>query len=153
MSLRPALLTSLLAALAGCGTGPDEERIFGTYSLVSVEGNSLPYLDQSDPNCDIFISEGELRLVVNGTYGLEFSGLLDCSRSGGPADGSIGRFYSGRFSRNGSTLGFEVHIQGFGDLQFSGTAGSGEAEVAVPPIPPQTGPVLSLQFQLSPGAP
>ena len=149
MSPRLALFTSLLAALAGCGTGPDEERIFGTYSLISVEGTSVPYLDSSDPNCDIFISEGELRLVLNGTFGLEFSGPLDCRRSGGPADGSIGRFYIGRFTRNGSALGFEVHIQGFGDLQFSGTVGSGEAEVTVPPIPPASGPELTLRFQLA----
>jgi hypothetical protein len=150
MATRLVLLASVLAAIAGCGTGPDEEPIFGNYSLVTVEGNPVPYLDSSDPNCDIFISAGELRLVLNGTYGLEFSGPLDCSRSGGPADGSIGRFYTGRFTRSGSRLGFEVHIQGFGDIQFSGTAGSGEAEVTVPPIPPASGPELTLRFQLAP---
>jgi hypothetical protein len=150
MITRLVLFTSVLSVIAGCGTGPDEERIFGTYSLVAVDGNPVPYLDPSDPNCDIFISEGELRLRLNGTYSLEFSGPLDCSRSGGPTDQTIGRFYNGQFTRSGSTLGFEAHIQGFGDIQISGSAGSGAAEVLAPPIPPGTGPNLNLGFQLVP---
>jgi hypothetical protein len=145
--LRLALLTSLLAALAGCGTGPDDERVFGVYSLVAVEGSALPYLQSSDPDCEVFISEGELRLLLNGTYALEFSGPYSCT---GADPGTLGRVYNGRFSQSGNTLDFEAHVQGFGDLQFSGTAGSGEAEVTVPPIPPGEGPDLALQFAIVP---
>ena len=149
MATRLVLFASVLAAIAGCGTGPDDERIFGTYTLVAVDGSPVPYLT-SDPNCDVFISEGELRLLLNGTYSLEFSGPYDCTRSGGPDGGTIGRFYNGQFTRSGSTLGFEAHIQGFGDIQFSGSAGSGAAEVTAPPIPPGGGPDLTLGFQLAP---
>ena len=83
MATRLVLFASVLAAMAGCGTGPDEEPIFGTYSLVSVEGNPVPYLDPSDPNCDIFISEGGLRLVLNGHTVWSFPGRSTAAAAAG----------------------------------------------------------------------
>jgi hypothetical protein len=118
--------------------------------LVGVDGNPLPYLTTSDPNCDVFIAGGELALNQAGTYTLRFAGPYDCSRSGGPSGDSIGRHYVGTFSESDGTLQFESPLQGGGTLQFTGTSNPLEATVTVPPIPPQTGPDLRLQFAIDP---
>jgi hypothetical protein len=144
--IRRLLLFIWVLACLSCGTEPGDESVIGTYTLVAVEGSALPYLDSSDPNCDVFISEGELRLMFRG-YSLEFSGPDECGGDG--QQGTRGRVYNGPFSQSGNTLVFEAHVPGNGTLQFSGTAGSGEAEVTVPPIPPQTGPNLAMSFQLA----
>jgi len=130
--------------LLGCGSEPDDE-IFGTYTLVGVEGSALPYLVSSDPECDLLISQGELTLVQGGTYTLEFSGPDDCTKSGGGIS-TLGRFYTGSFTQAGNEVTFEAEIQGAGTLVFSGTANPLEVFVTVPPIPPATGPDLRLQF-------
>jgi len=135
----------LLALVLGCGSEPDE-RIFGTFVLVGVEGHALPYLQTSDANCDVFISEGELILHEDGTYDLQFSGPLDCSRSGGPSDQDIGRVYAGTATQSGGALHFEMPVQGSVNVDFSGTVNPLEAIVTVPPIPPATGVDLRLQF-------
>ena len=142
-----ALLAGVLL-VAGCGSEPDD-RIFGTYVLVGVEGQPLPYLATSDANCDVFIAEGELTLNESGTYALEFFGPYDCSRSGGPSGESIGRFYTGSFTQSEGALQFEAQIQGGPVVEFSGTANPLEARVTVPVLPPPTGPDLELQFAVA----
>jgi hypothetical protein len=137
-------LIGLLLLLA-CGSEPDE-RIFGTYVLVSVEGSPLPYLATSDADCDVYLAEGELTLNEAGTYALEFFGPYDCSRGGGPSGESIGRFYTGSFTQSEGTLQFETQVEGGALVEFSGTANPLEARVTVPVLPPQTGPDLELQF-------
>lgn len=138
---------SIVLLILGCGSEPDDE-ITGTYTLVGVEGNSLPYLESSDAECDQFISDGELALLPGGSYGLEFSGPRDCSRGGGQPS-TLGRLYSG--SRSGTNaIAYEAEIQGSTTLHFTGTANPLEAFVTVPPIPPQTGPDLTLQFAIVP---
>ena len=134
--------------LLGCGSEPDD-RIFGTYSLVGVEGNPLPYLATSDADCDVYIAGGELTLNEAGTYTLDFSGPVDCSRSGGPSDQSVGREYVGTFTQANGVLGFQAQRRGGGTFDFSGTVNPLEARVTVPPIPPQTGPDLELQFAVT----
>lgn len=148
MSLfRSALLPVVLVLILGCGSEPNDE-ITGTYTLVGVEGSPLPYLERSDAECDEFISEGELVLRPGSTYSLNFSGPYDCSRGGGQT-GTMGRLYSGPFARSGTnTIAYEVDIQGAGTFHFTGTANPLEAFVTVPPIPPQTGPDLTLQFAI-----
>jgi len=148
MSTRLRILATLLL-ISGCGSEP-EDRVFGTYALVGVEGNSLPHLLTSDADCDVFVAEGELTLNEAGTFALEFLGPLDCSRSGGPADQSIGRTYSGTFTQSQGSLQFESPLQGGGTIEFSGTANPLEAAVTVPPVPPQTGPDITLQFAVVP---
>ena len=148
MSTRLKILASLLL-ISACGSEPDD-RLFGTYALVGVDGNSLPYLLTSDADCDLFIAEGELTLNEAGTFELEFLGPYDCSKSGGPADQSIGRVYSGTFTQSQGSLEFASPLQGGGTLEFSGTANPLEAAVTVPPAPPQTGPDLTLQFAVVP---
>jgi hypothetical protein len=133
-----------LVLLLGCGSEPDE-RIFGTYSLVGVEGQPLPFLAFSDAECDEFISEGELTLAETGTYNLEFSGPYDCSRGAGQT-GTQGRLYTGTFSQDGGQLEFQAQVQGGPTIVFTGTANPLEARVTVPVLPPQTGPDLELQF-------
>ncbi len=145
---RAAWIALLACTLSSCGNEPDD-RIFGTYVLVGVEGNPLPYLATSDADCDVFIDEGELTLNEAGTYGLEFAGPYDCTRSGGPSGDSIGRVYSGTFTQSQGTLQFEAQVQGGPTLEFSGTANPLEARVTVPVLPPQTGPDLELQFAVS----
>jgi hypothetical protein len=155
MSLRPLPLEFLkrawhlagLMLVIGCGSEPDE--VFGTFTLVGVEGGALPYLEWSDAECDQFISEGELTLDPAGTYNLEFSGPYDCTRGGGQT-GTMGRFYTGTVSQTDGELLFEVNLQGAGTVLFSGTANPAAATATVPPIPPQTGPDLSLQFEMVP---
>lgn len=143
------LLTWIALGLAtGCGSENNDE-VFGIYSLVGVEGSPLPYLERSDAECDQFIDLGELRLFEQGTYSLEFTGTLDCTRGGGQFQ-TIGRLYSGTFTQQAGELTFEVEIQGFGTLQFSGSANPVEAFVTVPPFPPATGPDLRLQFAVVP---
>jgi hypothetical protein len=138
-----------LLLLLGCGSEPDD-RIFGTYVLVGVDGNPLPYLATSDADCDVYIAEGELTLNQAGTYALEFFGPYDCSRSGGPSDQSIGRVYNGTFTESGGNLQFTGPLQGGGTLAFTGRVNPLEATVTVPPIPPATGPNLGLQFAVQP---
>jgi hypothetical protein len=137
-----------LLLFVGCGSEPDD-RIFGTYVLVGVEGETLPYLAFSDAECDEFISEGELTLAETGTYNLEFSGAYDCSRGGGQT-GTQGRLYTGTFTQDGGQLQFEAQVQGGPTVEFSGTANPLEARVTVPVLPPQTGPDLELQFAVTP---
>jgi hypothetical protein len=147
MPSRLVLSAALLGALLGCGTGPDDESVFGTYSLVAVEGSTLPFLDTSDPNCEVSISQGELRLLVSGTFSLEFSGPYDCV---GGQTGTLGRVYNGAFTRTSSTVAFESVIPGEGTLHFAGTVGPGTVEMIVPPIPPTTGADLTLGFEIVP---
>lgn len=144
---RLLLWSSLVTLVLGCGTEPDDKTVYGTYALVAVEGSPVPYLDPTDPDCDVYITQGELRLLFTGTYDLQFSGPYQCT---GGQNGTLGRLYSGPFTTTGSTLAFTAEIQGFGPLQFSGTAGLGTVEVTVPPIPPTTGPDLTLGFQINP---
>ena len=133
--------------ILGCGSEPNNE-ITGTYRLVGVDANPLPYLESSDADCDQFISEGELDLVAGGTYSLEFSGPRDCTRSGGQPS-TLGRTYNGTFTQTGvNTVSFAAEVPGSGTLHFNGTANPLEAFVTVPPIPPQTGPDLILQFAI-----
>jgi hypothetical protein len=47
-------------------------------------------------------------------------------------------------------LNFQATLQGGGTLQYSGTVNPLESFVTVPPIPPQTGPDLTLQFAIVP---
>jgi hypothetical protein len=148
MTRLPALHLTGLLLLLGCGSEPDG-RVFGTYALVGVEGSPLPYLAASDANCDIYIAEGELTLDEAGTYTLDFSGPVDCSRSGGPSNQSVGREYVGTFTQTNGVLGFEAQLRGGGTFDFSGTVNPLEARVTVPPIPPQTGPDLELQFAVT----
>jgi hypothetical protein len=144
-----ALLPLALVLMSGCGSGPPDE-ITGTYSLVGVEGQMLPFLETSDAECDQFISAGELTLHPGGTYNLEFSGPRDCSRGGGQPS-TLGRLYSGTFTQSGTnSIAYQAEIQGAGTLHFTGTANPLEAFVTVPPIPPQTGPDLTLQFAIVP---
>jgi hypothetical protein len=145
--LSPWRLIGLLLLL-GCGSEPDD-RIFGTYTLVGVEGNPLPHLATSDADCDLYIAEGVLVLNQTGTYSLEFAGPYDCSKSGGPSDQSIGRVYSGTFTQSQGNLEFVAPLQGGGTLEFTGTVNPLEAAVTVPPVPPQTGPDLVLQFAVA----
>ena len=147
MSTRLGILASLLL-ISACGSEPDD-RIFGTYTLVGVEGNPLPYLATSDADCDLYIAEGELVLNQTSTYSLEFAGPYDCSKSGGPSDQSIGRVYSGTFTQSEGSLQFEAPLQGGGTLEFTGSANPLEARVTVPVVPPQTGPDLELQFAVA----
>jgi hypothetical protein len=146
--LRRVLTGMGIVLLLGCGSEPDD-RVFGTFALVEVEGSTLPYLEISDADCDVFIAEGELTLREAGTYDLEFFGPYDCSRSGGPS-GTMGRVYNGSFTQEGRVLNFQATVQGAGTLQFSGTVNPLESIVTVPPIPPQTGPDLTLQFAIVP---
>jgi len=151
MKFRRAASATFLASIlliSGCGSEPDD-RIFGTYVLVGVEGNPLPYLATSDAECDVYIAEGELTLNEAGTYALEFVGPYDCSRSGGPSGESIGRVYNGTFTQSGGTLQFQAQVQGGPIVEFSGTANPLEARVTVPVLPPQTGPDLELQFAVT----
>jgi len=136
----------LLGFLVGCGSEPDEE-VFGTFALVGVEGSPLPYLESSNGDCDQFILEGELTLDSAGRYSLEFSGPYECS---GGQQGTQGRLYNGSVTQDEGTLLFEAEILGFGTLEFSGTVNPLEAAVTVPPIPPTTGPDLTLQFAIVP---
>jgi hypothetical protein len=145
MTLPVRIMLSLLL-ISACGSEPDD-LIVGTYRLVGVDGNPLPYLESSDAECDQFISEGELNLEPDGTYSLEFSGPRDCT-TGQPS--TLGRTYNGTVSQSGGQLAFQAEVQGAGTLQFSGTANPLEAFVTVPPIPPQTGPDLTLQFAVVP---
>jgi hypothetical protein len=148
MSSAVARLLACTLLICGCGSEPDD-RIFNTYVLVGVDGNPLPYLASSDADCDLYIAEGELVLNEGGTYTMEFMGPLDCSRSGGPSEQSFGRNYVGTFTESGGTLQFTGPLQGGGTLEFTGTVNPLEATVTAPPIPPQTGPDLELQFAVS----
>ena len=148
MRISVRIMLSLLL-ISACGSEPDD-RVFGTYLLVGVDGNSLPYLFSSDAECDLFIAEGELTLNEAGTFALEFLGPYDCSKSGGPAgDQSLGRIYSGTFTQSQGNLEFEAPLEGGGTLEFSGRANPLEAAVTVPPVPPQAGPDLDLQFAIA----
>jgi hypothetical protein len=136
-----------IAQLSSCGSEPND-ALTGSYALVGVQASPLPYLETSDADCDQFISEGSLDLTAGGSYNLEFSGPRDCTRSGGQPS-TQGRVYNGSFTQTGvNTVSFAAEISGFGTLHFNGTVNPLEAFVTVPPIPPQTGPDLILQFAI-----
>jgi hypothetical protein len=135
----------VLALTLGCGSEPDD-KIFGTYTLVAIQGALIPYHDfeLSGGDCDVFVTEGELVLEPSGSYNLEFSGPRNCT--GGEPPTTVGRVYSGTVSQSNGQLAFTADVEGAGPLQFTGSVNPLEAIVTVPPIPPQTGSNLTLQF-------
>lgn len=140
---------SLIIGLAlACGTEPDEEPIFGTYALTAVNGAPLPHLlEDSDPDCEVYISHGELVMSAPALYRLEFWGPYNCT---GGQTGELGRFYNGNYDRTGNSLSFAAAISGYGTLHFPGTVENRAITVTVPPIPPATGPDLTLDLELVP---
>jgi hypothetical protein len=145
---RRAVWPFMVGLVLGCGTEPDEERIHGAYALTAVDGSALPYLvPDSDPDCDVSIYHGDLVLSAPARYYLEFQGPYDCA---GGQTGELGRFYKGNYDRTGNSITFSAAISGYGTLEFQGTVENAAIEVTVPPIPPATGPDLTLDFTLFP---
>ena len=121
-------------AVTACGTEPEDRWLFGTYTLVAVEGGSLPQPEPMDTTCNAMISEGQLILTLEGTYSLETSGPYSCPEG---QTGTLGRIYNGSFIRSGESLNFTVVFPGSGAVEFPGQILSpGNVEVTVPPIPP-----------------
>jgi hypothetical protein len=138
----------IIGLVLACGTEPDDERIFGTYALTAVNGAPLPHLlEDSDPDCEVYISHGELVMSAPALYRLEFSGPYNCIEG---QTGELGRFYNGNYDRTGNSLSFAAAISGYGTLEFPGRVETKAIEVTVPPIPPATGPDLTLDLELVP---
>jgi hypothetical protein len=143
-----AIVIGLIGLVLACGTEPDEEPIFGTYALTAVDGAPLPHLlEDSDPDCEVYISHGELVISAPVLYRLEFSGPYNCTEG---QTGELGRFYNGNYDRTGNSLSFAAAISGYGTLEFPGRVETKAIEVTVPPIPPATGPDLTLDLELVP---
>jgi hypothetical protein len=140
--------SSILSLVLACGTEPDDEPIVGNYGLTAVDDRPLPHLlDDSDPNCEVYVSHGELVIAAAASYRLEFWGPYNCIEG---QTGELGRFYNGTYARTGNSLSFTAEISGYGTLEFNGSIGTRAIEVTVPPIPPGTGPDLTLDFELVP---
>jgi hypothetical protein len=137
-----------ILVVTACGTEPEDRWLFGTYTLVAVEGGSLPQPEPLDPACSAMISEGQLILRLEGAYSLETSGPYSCPEG---QTGTLGRIYNGSFTRSGESLNFTVVFPGSGTVEFPGQILSpGNVEVTVPPIPPTEGSDLNLRFEVSP---
>lgn len=144
LSFPAIVVTGVVAALA-CGNGLEPGDVAGTYALTAVNQSDLPYLLSATPDCDEFIEVGELRLSPAGTYFLEVSGLLDCSRGGG-TPGTAGRFYTGSYDVADDRLTFETLFPDDVILRFGGEPRGQDLRLTVPPPPPLEGPELVLDF-------
>ena len=91
------LATALLAGglLPACGDDPTEpESIFGLYTLVTVNGEELPF---EDPGIEI--SAGSIQLNSDGTYSIS----LTIDFGSGPETDTA----TGTFTVDGSTVDFD----------------------------------------------
>jgi hypothetical protein len=66
------LLLALLLPLAACsgddGTEPTEDGVEGTYALLTVNGNTLPFLLQETTAQKVELISGSIVLRANGTF-------------------------------------------------------------------------------------
>ena len=144
--MRTLLALLLILQVPACSEGFGLDDLAETYMLVSVNDGGLPYLESATPECDRFIQEGLLRFEPGNRYTLTFEGPDNCERGGGGIT-TLGRIYLGGYALQGRTLTFEVTVQGADPQTFEGVARGSDIVVTVPPLPPQTGPGLTLRFQ------
>ena len=140
-----ACLVLSIGSLVACGNGLEPGDVAGTYALTAVNQSQLPFLLSATADFDEFIDIGELRLTEAGTYFLEISGPLDCSRGGGQT-GTSGRFYTGSYDVTDDRLSFETLFPDDEVLHFGGEPRGQDLRLTVPPPPPLIGPDLVLDF-------
>lgn len=97
-------LVALVATLAACGsdkkstTGPTD--VTGTYSLVTIDGNTLPYTVPNNPHNTIVITSGTIVLNSDHSYTVGGTGTSD----GGDPQQVIAD--EGTYTVSGSTVTF-----------------------------------------------
>jgi hypothetical protein len=138
-------LVLAIGNLVACGNALEPGDVAGTYALTAVNQSQLPFLLSATADCDEFIDIGELRLTEAGTFFLEITGPLDCSRGGGQP-GTSGRFYTGSYDVGDDRLTFETLLPEDEILRFGGEPRGQDLRITVPPLPPLTGPDLVLDF-------
>lgn len=117
-----------LATLAACGsdnkgtTGPGD--VTGTYALVSIDGESLPYTVPNNPDHTIVIQSGSVTLNSDHSYSIGGTGTSD----GGSPEQVIAD--AGTYSLSGSTVTFTstAHTP----LTYTATATSTKLTETVP---------------------
>jgi len=130
--VRPAsalALAAMVATLAACGadkksvTGPPT-NVVGTYSLVTVDGGSLPYTVPNNPNHTIVVTSGTVLLNADHTYTIGGTGTSD----GGDPQEVIAD--AGDWSLTGSTVTFTSGTHS--GLIYTGTATNTNLTESVP---------------------
>lgn len=101
--LRAATSAVAPALIAACGdstTSPSD--LAGTYAMVSYNGQSLPYTDNSDPRYTSILTDGQLVLQSDRTYRIDVS-YRDIDRSTGSA-ATFSDSDTGTYTLSGATI-------------------------------------------------
>jgi len=106
-----------VATLAACGsdkkvTGPTD--VAGTYSLSTVDGNSLPFTVPNNPNHTVVVQSATMTLGADHSYTLSGTGTSD----GGPSTQVVAD--AGTYAFSGSTVTFTSTT--YTGLIYAGTA-------------------------------
>jgi hypothetical protein len=121
-------VAAVLATLAACGsdnkgvTAPTD--VSGTYSLVTVNGNALPFTVPNNPSHTIVIQSGTVTLGTDHSYTVAGTGTSD----GGAAEQVIAD--DGTYTLSGSTVTFTSSSHS--SLIYTATATSTTLTEAVP---------------------
>jgi uncharacterized Zn-binding protein involved in type VI secretion len=97
------VLGGLLAACNGDSTGPGS--IFGTYTLVTVNGENVPVTLVMPPDTPIVFNAGWIRLDSDSTYTISMT-----------VDGVTPDPGDGAFTVNGSSIAFSGDFSGTGTI-------------------------------------
>ena len=119
---------ALVVTLAACGsdksssTGPT--NVAGTYSLASIDGNSLPFSVPNNPHHTVVVQSATMTLGSDHSYTLAGTGTSD----GGPSTQVVAD--AGTYAFSGSTVTFTS--SSYAGLVYSGSATSSAITETVP---------------------
>ena len=102
------------SASLSCGSEPTitVNDVVGQYGLVEVQGSPLPHIVEVGASCDFLLEIGIVGLRFDSVFTLVFAEAMDCTKSGGEFNPTLGRGYSGRFSLEGSRIRVSFEPQG-----------------------------------------
>ena len=103
-----------------CGNPTDPRILPGSYSLMSIDGASLPLLRLATINCDYTVMGATLTIGPADSASLNVSETYDCTRSGGQVTIG-GREYPGTFTLIDRALTLISPTLGGPPLQLAGT--------------------------------
>ena len=121
-------LVAVIATLAACGSdktsiaGPTD--VTGTYSLVTIDGNALPFTVPNNPDHTVVIQSAQVVLNSDRSYTIGGTGTSD----GGDPEQVIAD--AGTYSFSGSTVTFTSST--FTSLAYTATATSTQLTETVP---------------------
>jgi hypothetical protein len=108
------VLAGLILALYiyGCGDPLRPTNVAGTYTLVTVAGEALPWTMLSNPDCRITITGGTLTIGTDATFEIWLDEVMACPLSAEPT--ASARYMFGEVQING---GHRVTLVAIGDVR------------------------------------